>query len=166
MTNHFQATLRISTWAISGVPTTMSVRYFDMRLKAHNNSRWIFRLSPLGDDPMSVFSFGWMRGRRLAYDYDGSFRLVFFSLFCFSFSFGGRSGCTFAGRARRQTGRNWRVFFFAVWTYSILCGIIHRRPKRETPASRRNRGREASPARFSSLSDTPLPWNLGEAAEW
>lgn len=61
---------------------------------------------------MSVFSFGWMRGRRLAYDYDGSFCLFVFSLFCFSFSFGGRSGSTFAGRARRQAGRNWRVTFF------------------------------------------------------
>lgn len=35
MTNHFQATLRTSTWAISGVPTTMSVRYFDMRQRKH-----------------------------------------------------------------------------------------------------------------------------------
>lgn len=35
---------------------------------------------------MSVFSFGWMRGRRLAYDYDGSFCL-FFSLFVLFFFF-------------------------------------------------------------------------------
>lgn len=164
MTNHFQATLRTSTWAISGVPTTMSVRYFDMRLKAHNNSRWIFRLSPLGDDPMSVFSFG--GGRRLAYDYDGSFCLVF--VLCFVFLFllvAVRNVPSQVGHAGRRAGTG-EYFFFAVWTYSILCGIIHRHPKRETPASRKNRGREASPARFSSLSDTPLPWNVGEAAEW
>lgn len=143
MTNHFQATLRTSTWAISGVPTTMSVRYFDMRLKAPNNSRWIFRLSPLGDDPMSVFSFGWRRGRRLAYDFDGSFCL-FFSL-CFVFLFllvAVRDVPSQVGHAGRQELDS---NFFAVWTYSILCGIVHRRPKRETPAGRRNRGREASP---------------------
>lgn len=79
---------------------------------------------------MSVFSFGWMRGRRLAYDFDGSFCL-FFLFVLFFVSFSGCSGCTFAGRARRQTGRNWRVTFSRYGLTVSLCGIIHRRPKRE-----------------------------------
>lgn len=54
---------------------------------------------------MSVFSFGWRRGRRLAYDFDGSFCLFFLSLFCFSFPFlAVRDVPSQVGHAGRQAG--------------------------------------------------------------
>lgn len=54
---------------------------------------------------MSVFSFGWMRGRRLAYDYDGSFCLFLFLCFVFLFLLVAvREVPSQVGHAGRQAG--------------------------------------------------------------
>lgn len=70
---------------------------------------------------MSVFSFGWMRGRRLAYDYDGSFCLFFFSL-CFVFLFllvAVRDLPSQVGHAGRQAGIG--EYFFSWYGLTVSC---------------------------------------------
>lgn len=54
---------------------------------------------------MSVFSFGWRRGRRLAYDFDGSFCLFYFLCFVFLFLLVAvREVPSQVGHAGRQAG--------------------------------------------------------------